>query len=144
MNRRWFIGVIAGSHILIPPAVAAQQAGRVRRIGWLWNFTPSTTSAIQRRTMHLRPLGWIEGQNLVIEQRYAGGNTALLPALAEELVRLKVEIIVAGLALTAGAFGRDIYAVVVGMVVITALLVPPLMGGFVRRGEPEVAVPRKS
>ena len=53
--------------------------------------------------------------------------------------RGEVEIIVAGLALTAGAFGRDIYAVVVGMVVATALLVPPLMGGFVRRGEPEVA-----
>lgn len=51
--------------------------------------------------------------------------------------RGEVEIIVAGLALAAGAIGRELYAVIVGMVVITALLVPPLMGGPVRRAEPE-------
>ena len=44
--------------------------------------------------MSLPALGWIEGQNLVIEQRYAGGNASLLPDLAEQLVRLKVETIV--------------------------------------------------
>ena len=55
--------------------------------------------------------------------------------------RGEVEIIVAGLALAAGAIGRDLYAVIVGMVVITALLVPPLMGGLVRRAEPAIAAP---
>ena len=53
--------------------------------------------------------------------------------------RGEVEIIVAGLALTAGAIKADLYAVIVGMVVITALIVPPLMGPLVRRAEPEVA-----
>ena len=52
--------------------------------------------------------------------------------------RGEVEIIVAGLALTAGAIQPDLYAVIVGMVVITALVVPPLMGPLVRRAEPEV------
>ena len=55
--------------------------------------------------------------------------------------RGEVEIIVAGLALAAGAFGPDLYAVVVGMVVITSLLVPPLMAPLVRRAEPEARMP---
>lgn len=55
--------------------------------------------------------------------------------------RGEVEIIVAGLALAAGAFGPDLYLVVVGMVVITSLVVPPLMAPLVRRAEPEVGVP---
>jgi putative ABC transport system substrate-binding protein len=45
--------------------------------------------------MHLRDLGWMEGQNLIVERRFANGRTDLLRPLAEELVRLKVEIIVA-------------------------------------------------
>ena len=49
----------------------------------------------QQHTLSLRALGWIEGQNLVIEQRYTSGNASLLSALAEDLVRLKVELIVA-------------------------------------------------
>ncbi len=53
--------------------------------------------------------------------------------------RGEVEIIVAGLALTAGAFDANVYAVIVGMVVATALIVPPLMGPLVRRAEPELA-----
>jgi Kef-type K+ transport system membrane component KefB len=54
--------------------------------------------------------------------------------------RGEVEIIVAGLALAAGAFGSDLYLVVVGMVVITSLLVPPLMPALVRRAEPDAAI----
>jgi Kef-type K+ transport system membrane component KefB len=52
--------------------------------------------------------------------------------------RGEVEIIVAGLALTAGAIAPDLYAVIVGMVVITAIIVPPLMGPLVRRAEPAI------
>jgi len=54
--------------------------------------------------------------------------------------RGEVEIIVAGLALTTGAIGAALYAVIVGMVVITALIVPPLMGPLVRRAEPAIVV----
>jgi Kef-type K+ transport system membrane component KefB len=55
--------------------------------------------------------------------------------------RGEVEIIVAGLALTAGAIDSDLYAVIVAMVVITALAVPPLMGPLVRRAEPRATDP---
>ncbi|MDP9467520.1 MAG: cation:proton antiporter [Chloroflexota bacterium] len=55
--------------------------------------------------------------------------------------RGEVEIIVAGLALTAGAIRPDLYAVIVGMVVITAVVVPPLMGPLVRRAEPGIGKP---
>jgi Kef-type K+ transport system membrane component KefB len=54
--------------------------------------------------------------------------------------RGEVEIIVAGLALTAGAIQPDLYAVIVGMVVITAIIVPPLMGPLVRRAEPAIVL----
>jgi len=52
--------------------------------------------------------------------------------------RGEVEILIAGMALTAGAFDRELYAVVVAMVVTTALLVPPLMAPLLRRAEPEL------
>jgi Na+:H+ antiporter len=54
--------------------------------------------------------------------------------------RGEVEIIVAGLALTAGAIEPNLYAVIVGMVVITAIIVPPLMGPLVRRAEPDITL----
>jgi Kef-type K+ transport system membrane component KefB len=54
--------------------------------------------------------------------------------------RGEVEIIVAGLALTAGAIKPDLYAVIVGMVVVTAIAVPPLMGPLVRRAEPAIVL----
>lgn len=95
MDRRSFIGVTASGLIIVPLAVNAQQGAQVRRIGWLWNQAPLTPAEFQQHALNLRAFGWIEGQNLVIEQRYTSGNASLLPAFAEELVRRKVEIIVA-------------------------------------------------
>jgi putative ABC transport system substrate-binding protein len=95
MDRRGLIGAIAGSLIAAPLGAIAQQVAQARRIGWLWNIAPLTRADLQEHTRDLRALGWVEGRNLVIESRYANGDDSLLPALAEELVRLKVEIIVA-------------------------------------------------
>ena len=69
----------------------------------------------------------------------AGRRRAVLIAWGM-VPRGEVEIIVAGLALTAGAIKPDLYAVIVGMVVITAILVPPLMGPLVRRAEPAITL----
>jgi len=95
MDRRTFIGRVAGGVLAAPFAAEAQQAGTVPRIGLLSAFSPSDTAgwydALRRG---LRELGWIEGQNLRIEYRYAEGRADRLPALAGELVRLKVDIIV--------------------------------------------------
>src|SRR5437762_13967684 len=97
MDRRTFIGAVGGVAIIIPLATTAQQPGQVRRIGWLWLEAPETPAEIERRGTRARlaALGWIEGQNLIVERRYTSGRTDLLKPLAEELVRLKVDLIVA-------------------------------------------------
>jgi putative ABC transport system substrate-binding protein len=93
MDRRMFIGRIALGLALAPLAAEAQQRAKVRRIGLLSGADNST----YRRLLvpALRDLGWIEGQNLIVEGRFADGKLELLPAFATELVRLKVELIVA-------------------------------------------------
>jgi putative tryptophan/tyrosine transport system substrate-binding protein len=79
----------------------AQQTAKIPRIGYLTASTPSANSA---RTdgfrQGLRELGYVEGKNVVVEWRYAEGKFDRLPALAAELVRLKVDVIV-----TSGATG---------------------------------------
>lgn len=77
-------------------AADAQQAGKVYRIGYLSTPTrESVEHGVQAFLRKLRELGWIEGQNLVVEYRWAEGNVEPLPALAAELVRRKVDVIVA-------------------------------------------------
>ena len=96
MDRRRFIGATACSLVVAPLAGRAQQAGRARRIGWLWNDPPQTPDEIGKAyPTHLRALGWIEGQNLIIERRYSGGKTELLKGLADELAGLKLDLIAA-------------------------------------------------
>jgi putative tryptophan/tyrosine transport system substrate-binding protein len=80
--------------ILAFPAVA-QQAAKIPRIGFLSATTPATISArTDAFRQGLRELGYTEGKNIVLELRYAEGKIDRLPALASELVRLKVEAIV--------------------------------------------------
>ena len=74
----------------------AQQAGKVYRIGYLSTPTrESVKNGLEAFLRKLRELGWVEGQNLIIEYRWAEGNVEQLPDLAAELVRLKVDLIVA-------------------------------------------------
>ena len=75
----------------------AQQSTKVRRIGYLSNGDPATESTRSEGIrLALRERGYIEGQNIAIEYRYAEGQWDRLPELAGELVRLKVDIIVTG------------------------------------------------
>src|SRR5262249_51762066 len=80
--------------------VAAQQPGKVYRIGFLSTYSPPLPSAPTPGRdafwQGMRELGWIEGQNIVVERRWAEGRIERLPALAMELVQLKVDLIVAG------------------------------------------------
>jgi putative ABC transport system substrate-binding protein len=79
-----------------PVTVRAQQAGKVYRVGYLSTPTrESVERGLDAFLRKLRELGWIEGQNLVIEYRWAEGNVERLPELAAELVRRKVDVIVA-------------------------------------------------
>ena len=82
--------------LVAPLATEAQQSGRAYRVGYLSTPTrESVEHGLGAFLRTLRELGWIEGQNLIIEYRWAEGNVERLPALATELVRRKVDVIVA-------------------------------------------------
>jgi putative ABC transport system substrate-binding protein len=81
--------------LLVPPGAAAQQPANLSRIGILELASPSAAAEGHRALQQgLRELGYIEGKNLIIDYRYANGKLDLLPALAAELVGLKVDVIV--------------------------------------------------
>ena len=78
------------------PNAHAQQAGTVFKIGFLTAVSPGKSFKRRLAALRqgLRKLGYVEGKNIVIEERYAKGNRKRLPALATELVRLKADVIV--------------------------------------------------
>ncbi len=89
-----FVTAVAVSLVTVPIVVDAQSTTKVRRIGYL--ATGSSNSGFQEQFRQgLRDLGWVEGQNIAIEYRFADGRFDRLPELAAELVRLKVDLIVA-------------------------------------------------
>src|SRR5262244_3648501 len=91
--RRIFIGLPLT--VLLLTVAQAQQPGKIPRIGYLSNADPATDSArAEGMRLALRDLGYIEGQKIAIEYRYAEGKVDRAPELAAELVRLKVDIIV--------------------------------------------------
>src|SRR6266566_6507418 len=89
MERRAFIGVITGGLLAAPLAAEAQQAGKIFRIGILG----LGSSELLRQT--LREVGYVEGLNLALEWRDPEGKTERFGDLAADLVRLKVDVIVA-------------------------------------------------
>ena len=95
MDRRTFFSTVAGSLFVAPIAARAQQAAQIRRIGFL---SAAPLSSITARTeafrQGLRQLGYVEGENIVIEWRSADDTWSRLPDLVAELVRLKVALIV--------------------------------------------------
>lgn len=95
MDRRAFIGGVAGGLIATPLAARAQQVGRIYRIGLL-EAVPAAQNAANLDALRkgLRDLGYVEGRNLIIEYRSAEGRAERFPDLASELVRLRVDLIV--------------------------------------------------
>jgi ABC-type uncharacterized transport system substrate-binding protein len=93
MNQRIFALALCAMLFALCLSAAAQQPTKVHRIGYLGGTSPSARS--ERFRQLLRELGYVEGKNIVIEWRHHEGQIDRLPALANELVRLKVDIIVA-------------------------------------------------
>src|SRR5215471_13046167 len=96
MHRRTFLRGTAAS-ILIPPLAArAQPPAKVYRLGIL-EAIPAAQNAANLAALRrgLQELGYVEGRNLIIEYRSSDGNAERFPSLAAELVRLKVDLIVA-------------------------------------------------
>ena len=100
MNNRRKIIIALGAGALAAPLYSfAQQQGKVWRVGFLLLFSrPASIEShfISAFPRGMRELGYVEGKNLVIEWRFADGKLDRLPALATELVQLKMDVIVAG------------------------------------------------
>jgi putative ABC transport system substrate-binding protein len=98
ITRRDFISALAGGLLAAPLAAEAQPPEKVPRVGYLNPGSPSDPLS-QRRLeafrQGLRDLGYVEGQNIAIESRWAEGQYDRYPALAADLVRSKVDVIVA-------------------------------------------------
>jgi putative ABC transport system substrate-binding protein len=91
MKRRDLIALLGGAASLRPFAARAQKGHKVRRIGILATAPFKPFDSLRQR---LRELGWTEGQNVEFAYRWAEGDDTRYPALAAELVALKVDVIV--------------------------------------------------
>jgi len=97
MDRRAFVGAFAGGLVMARSVAHAQPGAKVYRVGFLLGATrESVASLFGALKEGLHDLGYVEGRNVVFEQRYGGGKMERLPELAAELVRLKVDVIVTG------------------------------------------------
>ncbi len=95
-DRRVFLGVVVGAIVAAPLSAFAQpQPPNLRRIGFLSSESASNeANRLEALRAGLRDLGYVEGKNIVFEVRWAEGNYDRLPALAAELVGLKVSVVV--------------------------------------------------
>jgi putative tryptophan/tyrosine transport system substrate-binding protein len=108
-RRKLFVALGAGALTAPFGVFAQQQTGKVYRIGYLGQGYPpdrSESGAREGFLQGLRKLGYVEGRNLIIEYRWAELNFNRLPALAAELVQLKVDVIAAQATLAAAAAKR--------------------------------------
>jgi putative ABC transport system substrate-binding protein len=96
LRRRDFIALLGGAAAAWPLAAKAQQGETTPRIGLLWpGDAPPASPRMESFRQGLRALGFVDGQNVAIELRYAQRGPQQLPELAAELVRLKVDVIFA-------------------------------------------------
>ena len=95
MDRRAFLATLG--LLAAPRAAGAQEPGRKPVIGFLGPRTRADAAPyLDAFLLGLREIGWVEGKNIFIEYRWAEGRSERLPDLASELVRLKVDVILAG------------------------------------------------
>src|SRR5262245_6075087 len=128
MNKRLLVSFAAILILAAGHASDAQQPKQVPRIGHLSGSSPSSVAArIEAFRQGLHELGYVEGQNIVIEHRYADGKSDRLLALAAELVRLKVNLIVTG----GPAPTRAAKAATSTIPIVMALDPDPVGNGFV-------------
>jgi putative tryptophan/tyrosine transport system substrate-binding protein len=96
MSRKISVWLLATILLITARPTAAQQAGKIYRVGRLSGGLSNSTFSLDALRRELRELGYIEGKNIAFELRSAEEKPERLPALADELVRLKVDVIVAG------------------------------------------------
>ncbi len=95
MHRRTFLTTVAGGFLAAPFPALGQQPAKVPRVGYLSTSLAANPRITDAFRQGLRDLGYVEGRNVVIEYRSVEGKLERFPALAAELVALKVDVIVA-------------------------------------------------
>jgi putative tryptophan/tyrosine transport system substrate-binding protein len=123
MRRRDFVTGIAGSAAVWPLAATAQPTERMRRIGVLVGFDDPDIKVFQQE---LERLGWSEGRNIHIDDRYAPAG-AQVQALAKELVALRPEVIFAQSTPVTAALQKATQTVPI----VFTFVIDPIGAGFV-------------
>ena len=129
-----FIATLAGGLLAAPLAAEAQPAGKLPRIGFLFSGASGPAREVDIFRQGLRDLGYIEGQNIAIEYRFAGGQVERLPELAAELVRLKPDVIVAPYTPPALAAKRATSTIPIVFAVVADAVGAGLIANFARPG----------
>ena len=128
MKRKITVLTLCAMLFALCSSAHAQQPKKVPRIGYLSNTSPSADSArYEAFRQGLRELGYVAGKNVVIEYRYTEGKSDRLPALAAELVRLRVDVIVTG----GGATTRAAKEATTTIPIVFAQDGDPVASGFV-------------
>jgi putative tryptophan/tyrosine transport system substrate-binding protein len=128
VRRREFILLFGGSAAAWPLTAAAQQNGRVQRIGFLFAGTLSLRPQVQGFWHALRELGYVDGQNVVVDVREARGNIEQLPKLAAELVSTHPDVLVA--VTTPGVAAAK--SATQSIPIVMAIVANPSENGFVK------------
>ena len=141
MRRRDFIRIAAAAATVWPRAAAAERAGPIRKIGLLLNFSSEDLEEQARVSAFMqtiRKLGWIEGDNLHSEIRWAGDNDDRYRKYAKELVETASDVIVA----SAGPSVAALQNVTHVIPIVFASVIDPVGAGFIASMAPLVATPQ--
>ena len=131
-RRRFLTGL--GLLLASPRIAHAQSTGNVPRIGYLSYGSPGPSREIDAFRQGLRELGYIEGQTITVEYRFASGRVERYPGLAAELVRLKVDVIVAPATPQALAAKRATSSIPIVFVLVADAVGAGLISNFARPG----------
>jgi putative ABC transport system substrate-binding protein len=130
VHRRAFLSTIAGGLLAAPLGGEAQQSAKMPRVGYLSPGSPSDPARLRRFDAFrqgLRELGYVEGQSIALEPRWAEGKYERYAALATDLVRLKVDVIV----VVGGAATRAAQQATGAIPIVMSVVNDPVGGGLV-------------
>src|SRR5262249_35175784 len=128
LRRRQFITLLGGAAVSWPLAARAQRTGTIARLGYLSTANPRSAPFFRAFEQRLRDLGYIDGENIIIEYRNVEGDIDKLPELAADLVRLDVNVIVTA---TAPATRAAMQATTTIPILMVAINYDPIALGYV-------------
>jgi putative tryptophan/tyrosine transport system substrate-binding protein len=133
MDRRTFIGSVASAVLVAPLAARAQRAAKTPRVGYLTERA-GPTQFEESFLKGLSDLGYVDGKNVIMEYRWAAGDAERLPALAADLVGVKVDIIVTSGAPAAKAAKNATTTIPIVMATSGDAVADGLVASFTRPG----------